>query len=423
MDKLSLIFLGVTAFIILVSIIMGMVRGTGRSIVRLALVVASGLVAYLFFRKVTELVLGINVQGMPLDEFMFSKLPEEMDFAKENAMPLIKLIIGVLCYFLIFGAVQLLSWLIIFPIIKIFVKKSKKVGKASTLVGGAVGAVQALFLVFALVMPMMGFVGSVNQITKTPKDASDTPILDASKYVDYDAYENSAVGKFVIKINGKFYANIATVNIGGETYTLSGQIEAIQSTARLAFKVTETINNVQKTLDDAQKALEEAGKVGESVGLTKDAVTQVKDLFSDLSEMQDGMSEEAKKSTNKIIKDAAASLGESYGVDLDLSDVDVMDTDFEKESKVLDDVQKYQDSESADDVNITEVVKDLSESSLVLPVLDNSGVTIPTNEEQKAEVESAIADLEKEGNTDAATIDKIKKLFGLEVGGETGGEQ
>ena len=420
MDKLSLIFLGLTAFIVLISVIMGMVRGTGRSIVRLALVVGSGLVAYLFFRKVAEWVLAINVQGMPLDEFMFSKLPEELDFAKENAMPLIKLLIGVICYFLIFGAVQFVSWIIIFPIIKIFVKKSKKVGKASTLIGGGVGAVQAVFLVFAFVMPMMGFLGSVNQITKTPKDANDTPVFDAAKYVDYDSYENSAVGKFVIKINGKFYASIATISDGDNTYTLSGQIEAIQSTARLAFKVTETISNVQKTLDDAKKSLEEAGNIDTSVGLTKDAVDQVKNLFTDLDGMKNDMSEEAKKSTNKIIKDAASSLGESYGVDLDLSDVDVMDTDFNKESKVLDDVYKYQDSKNIDDVDIDEVVKDLSESTLVLPVLENSGVTIPTDEEQKAKVENAISSLESDGNTDEETINKIKKLFGLSVGGDSG---
>ena len=131
------------------------------------------------------------------------------------------------------------------------------------------------------------------------------------------------------------------------------------------------------------------------------------------------MSDEAKKSTNKLIKDAAASLGETYNIDLDLSNVDVMDADFDKEAKIMDDVYNYQES---GEVDINEVVKDLSDSTLILPVLENSGVTVPTNEAQKAEVESAIADLEKEGNADAATIAKIKKLFGL-TSSETGGEQ
>ena len=52
-------------------------------------------------------------------------------------------------------------------------------------------------------------------------------------------------------------------------------------------------------------------------------------------------------------------------------------------------------------------------------------MTVPTNEAQKAEVESAIADLEKEGNANEATIAniaKIKKLFGL-TSSEAGGEQ
>ena len=411
MDKLSLIFLGLTAFIVIVSVITGMVRGTARSIVRLILVAASGLVAYLFFRKAAELVLGIKIQGMPLDEFMFSKLPEEMAFAKENAMPLIKIIIGVICYFLIFGAVQFLSWIIIFPIIKIFVKKSKKVGKASTFIGGGVGIVQAVFLVFAFVMPMMGFFGSVNQLAKTPVDANDTPLFDASAYVDYDEYENSSVGKAVIKINGKYYANIASLTSDGETYTMSGQIEAVQSTARLAFKVSETISNLQKSTDEDSD--------GESSGLTSGAVDQVKNLFSDLSDMQSDMSDEARKTTNKIIKDAASSLGESYGVDLDLSNVEVMDTDFDKESKILEDVYTYQDTKNIDDIDIDAVVKDLSESTLILPVLDNSGVTVSTNDAQKARVASAIAALEEEGNTDEATINKIKTLFGLTTSGES----
>ena len=133
MDKLSLIFLGVTAFIILVSIIMGMVRGTGRSLVRLALVVFSAVAALLIFRRITDILLpylmNITVQGQTL-EALLTDMFADMDFVKEKVDQLISIIIGVIVYLIVFGLLQFLTWLIIFPIIKIFVKKSNKVRKA-----------------------------------------------------------------------------------------------------------------------------------------------------------------------------------------------------------------------------------------------------------------------------------------------------
>lgn len=452
MDKLSLIFLGVTAFIMLVSIIMGMVRGTGRSLVRLALVVFSAVAALLIFRKITDILLpylmNITFQGQTVEAFLTAMFAD-MDFAKEKVDQLISIIIGVIVYLIVFGLLQFLTWLIIFPIIKIFVKKSKKVRKASTLVGGAIGIVQAVVIIFAFVMPLMGFVGSlgnamaiempeqvsggemtasvgsfekyaISDRTITVKtygiaaaDATATASggIDLNGIIDFEAYQKSKLCEFIDKINGKYYARISSIKVGEDTYTLNGQIETIDSLVKMANKVTRTINNVKNSV---------SGIEGESSDkLTTGTVEEVKNLFSELGNMQNEMSDEAKKSTSKLIKDAAASLGESFSIDLDLSNVDVMETDFNMEAKIMDDVYNYQES---GEVDINEVVKDLSDSTLILPVLENSGVTVPTNEEQKAEVESAIADLEKEGNADAATIAKIKKLFGL-TSGEAGGEQ
>ena len=451
MDKLSLIFLGVTAFIILVSIIMGMVRGTGRSLVRLALVVFSAVAALLIFRKIADILLphlmNITIQGQTV-EALLTDMFAGMDFAKEKVDQLISIIIGVIVYLIVFGLLQFLTWLIIFPIIKIFVKKSKKVGKASTLVGGAIGIAQAVVIIFAFVMPSMGFVGSLGNAmaiempeqvsggettasvgssekyaisgrTITVKlygiaaaDATATASggIDLNGIIDFEAYQKSKLCKFIDKINGKYYTRISSIKVGEDTYTLNGQIETIDSLVKMANKVTRTINNVKNSIGEEGEASDK---------LTTGTVEEVKKLFTELGAMQNEMSDEAKKSTNKLIKDAAASLGETYSIDLDLSNVDVMDTDFDKEAKIMDDVYNYQES---GEVNINEVVKDLSDSTLILPVLENSGVTVPTNEAQKAEVESAIADLEKEGNADAATIAKIKKLFGL-TSGEAGGEQ
>lgn len=452
MDKLSLIFLGVTAFIILVSIIMGMVRGTGRSLVRLALVVFSAVAALLIFRKITDILLpylmNINIQGQTV-EALLTDMFADMDFAKEKVDQLISIIIGVIVYLIVFGLLQFLTWLIIFPIIKIFVKKSKKVRKASTLVGGAIGIAQAAVIIFAFVMPLMGFVGSLGnamaiempeQVSGEETTASVGPSekyaisdrtitvkmygiaaadatatasggINLNGIIDFEAYQESKLCEFIDKINGKYYARISSIKVGEDTYTLNGQIETIDSLVKMANKVTRTINNVKNSI---------SGIEGESSDkLTTGTVEEVKNLFSELGNMQNEMSDEAKKSTNKLIKDAAASLGESFSIDLDLSNVDVMDTDFNKEAKIMDDIYNYQES---GEVDINEVVKDLSDSTLILPVLENSGVTVPTNEEQKAEVESAIADLEKEGNADAATIAKIKTLFGL-TSGEAGGEQ
>lgn len=442
MDILSLIFIAIMAFIVLVSIIMGMVRGTLRSFSRLILVAGCAVVALLIFRKISNILLpkllNINIAGSSIEQ-MLTEMFTDMNFVKEKIDQLINILFGVVVYLAIFGLLQFLSWLIIFPIIKIFIKKSKKAKVATTFFGGAIGVVQAIVIIFVFVMPIMGLSGSVINVLaiEMPEAAgsSDSSASASTSYdyddnngdiilksiglksasttiggkmplvdkIDYVAYKESMLFRIVEKINGKYYTHVSSVVEGEEVLTLNGQIETIDSLVKIANNVTKTINNIKDTLNTVE------GEVSE--GLNKGTVDEVKGLFNSLKLIQGEMSEEARASANKLAKDAAASLGESYNINLDLSNVDIMDADFDKESKIIEDVQKYQDM---GEVDVKEMVKDLSESTFILPVLENTEITVPTSAEQKVEVEAEIANLENEG-MDAATISKLKKLFGLEV--------
>ena len=64
---------------------------------------------------------------------------------------------------------------------------------------------------------------------------------------------------------------------------------------------------------------------------------------------------------------------------------------------------------------MTKLVQDCSKSTIILDTLVESDVTIPVDDEKRAEVDAAIAELESKTGDEAVdenTIAKVKALFG-----------
>ena len=117
---LTLIALGLGAFF-------GFIRGRNRAVLRLILVAASMLIAILMRNSITDAVMGINLGEQSVKDAMLAAFNQG-----EMALPssiqdlifgLIAIFIGIFAYFMVFFALRAFTWILVFPICKIFVKK------------------------------------------------------------------------------------------------------------------------------------------------------------------------------------------------------------------------------------------------------------------------------------------------------------
>ena len=80
---------------------------------------------------------------------------------------LIEIIIGIVAYFVAFIALRLVSWILLYPILKIFVKKGAKKRKAW---GALIGMLQGVLVAFFICSPITGLLAQVGKLSTLEMD-------------------------------------------------------------------------------------------------------------------------------------------------------------------------------------------------------------------------------------------------------------
>ena len=176
MDVMAMIatsLLAGTIFIVLWGAFLGMIRGRNRSILRLILVVIS-LALALFLRSslvgaftTMEIEPGLTLEAMLIEEFTAGQsMSAEM---AEVIAIIVEILVSLVAFIAMFALLSFVTWLIIFPICKIFVKKEKnKEGKkkAKKGVGALIGLAQGILIAFVSFVPVSGMMsGIANLVT------------------------------------------------------------------------------------------------------------------------------------------------------------------------------------------------------------------------------------------------------------------
>ena len=143
MGYITLGVLGFTALCLFFGFVLGLMRGRNRSILRLILVVASVVCAVAFKDTVVEILMNYEYEGQTIRAALSSLFTDSgvsIPASLETLIfTLIEIIVGVVVYFVLFFVLKFVSWLILFPILKIFVRRGKK---KRVLLGGLVGLIQ-----------------------------------------------------------------------------------------------------------------------------------------------------------------------------------------------------------------------------------------------------------------------------------------
>ena len=429
MNIFSLVMLGIGLISILFGFLFGLRRGLYKSIIRLAIVVICVLVTFLITKKITDLLLNIPVNGKPLIDVISESLTsgndaESMRGLVDVIVNIIKMVAQIIVFIVTFTLLRIIS-MIPYCIISIIVCNSKKESENITeddnnknrpnkkkWFGGLVGIVQSIIIIACTLGPINGLASNGSSLLKSLS----TVEVDGKKVVDGDFYEllddlgflsysDTVVCKMYNLTGSGIYKSISIVKDNdGEKVNIQSQIEAIDGGVKM----------VDAVLDFT--------KVDTSNGFTEEVKDSLVDIFNELDTIKNDMSEESVKELDNLINDVLVPMINSSNTDIpiNLEDVNFTDVDFAKEGEVISSFYDLIDkAENGEELNqdevLEEVVNNLSDSTLILPVLSQIVEDLPEeekinlSEEQKTKVKELIDNLDNKQN-----VEELKALFGIE---------
>ena len=264
MNMMAMSILASTLGCLIWGAILGMIRGRNRSILRLIIIVASALLSLAMCNTLVDVIMGLEIEG----ETIMESLTAEMSGSEATAefmTSLFSILFGLVSYIAIFGILQFVTWIIIFPICKIFVKKDKDKKKVGA--GALIGLAQGFIIAFATCTPLVGMLTQVERLMPLIEELNGGPSSEEGAGFDISAddaistfdangnefvlmeeeygpeqgagvamdspeamfkgFSNSGVAKFYTAIGGWYYDMIGTVKVEGVSVSLDDYIDII----------------------------------------------------------------------------------------------------------------------------------------------------------------------------------------------------
>ncbi len=413
---MTYIVLGITAGCILFGFLLGLMRGFNRSLLRLLLVAASVAGAWLLKDVFVNLILKIKIQGQSLDEFLASNFMGESSAIPESLITfvflLIQILLSVVLFLVVFILLKFLTWTIIFPIFKIFVKKGNH---KMPLLGAVIGLVQGALVAFVLCFPFTGLMVQVDDLATslTEIEFSGAPLVTVEQKASLDSfgiaeYEESFLGKFYVKTGSGLYNKLAsTKDENGKVMSLDSAVNAMTSTVKIAGKLS-TLTTVDF-----------------SEGITKENVSKVADALRDIDDIVKGeMTEESKEIVNNLINDVVKSIG---GEESEVSipdDFDISKIGFQEAADAVEVIGKMTSKESeGEEYTLTDddaekIVNGIAANESLISTMagEDANLVGGTLEgEEKTKVENAI----NKADVDDETKDRLRKMLGVSASSTT----
>ena len=308
MGYVTMGILAITAVFMLWGFLLGLLRGFNRSLLRAVLVVASFVGAIVLRPAFTKLVIDVVFEGAnPAESFgIGDSLPSALT---DMISVLLEVIVGFAGYFVIFFALLFVSWLIVFPICKIFVKKGIR---RRRFLGGIVGLLQGFVIAFAFCAPLTGLVVEVEKISKIQLDGE--LIMELPSEIGLEEYLESAPGKFYTSTGSWLFEILSTAETAdGKKLSIDDAISIVSAVSDIANAISDLegsmdiMTNPDATPQERVTAMKDLGNVlvnlDSSVGgLSDDAKTMINDVIVSAVDMFTPEGEEVDSSVKDAIE-------------------------------------------------------------------------------------------------------------------------
>lgn len=285
MGTITIVMIALTAVALVFGTLFGLKRGRNRSIVRLILILGS-IVGAIFLREpVIEFLTELDVVQELLNS-LASEMPSGFQY---YMLVLVGIILNILVYFILFFLLRLVSWLILYPIIKIFVKTEidKKRGA-----GALIGLIQGIVIAFAVLVPLNGMAVQFDRLTKVDismfsgqsgsggeqtgaEQKSEGFSLEIFEEVGLGEYADSELSKVYNAIGGWYFDMLSSVQITEDVKidfsdvcdVTIGLVGIMSSTTEIG-EGFEMINDGTATPVQKEQKLNEVGSSFSQIGKT-----------------------------------------------------------------------------------------------------------------------------------------------------------
>jgi len=411
MGYITIACLGLTILALVSSALLGLKRGLNRSILRLVLVVISIALAIALRKTIADLIMSIKIDGQTLEAYLLSyftsgevAIPESL---QNVIFALIEILLGIVAYILLFYILRFLTWVILYPICKIFVRSG---AKKRSWWGALVGLAQGFIVAFCLLAPVTGLVVQVDEVSKLKIEGE--PLFVLKEEIGVSDYHESALGKTYIAI-GDWYFDLLS-----STTMEDGTKVSVHDTVDIVSTAIGFIESAHKISDDAT-LLDDPSATEHQIA---ESLSQMGDHLIEMGNNLNALSEDAKKIIDTIIDDAIEliptdELPESVVTILDSFTTEGVDFVGVGESvkgiaNFVDKVEIENTPEAVTQEDVNNIVHGLSLNPAVTESLATLGGGLLDVAEMGFEDEfmAAINSVE-----DAKTKEDLMKLFGLDT--------
>ena len=394
----------------------GMVRGRNRAVLRFIIIIACLLLALLARGVITDAVMGIKIEGVDVVTYISQMLNEgetQMPEAVVNmVVALVKIIISLMVFMFSFITLSGLS-MILFWILKIFVKPGEQKRRG---LGAIIGTVQGVLVAFIIAAPLTGIMMQVDKVSQIRMNGEQ--IVKIPEEVGLSQFAQSDVGKFFDSTGGWFFDALASAkDANGEEVSLNDTVDAVTTVAGVAdslSQVTEsmgTITSSEATTTERAQAMKEVGQSFKEVGqsmdnLDDDTKELINDIISSVAEMFEDESDSGEGEASSAITEF-------------LKDLDVSKLDFGAIGGAMEGMANYMESQESSEggktltqEDVNNIVNGFAKNTFILDMFkdgDDFPQMIEVAEEHQAMFKTAINNT----NLSQEYKDLLYKLFGL----------
>ena len=440
MSIIDLGMLGIGAVIILSGFLYGFKRGFKKALLRLVILGVCVALSFLYREKISDIALNTPVsEGKSLlelltESFSSGENAEQMEGLLNVITNILKMVIQIFVFIICFYVLKTVSMIIYWIFSGIITSREKRKVRNSNKVegntidetkvkyevkknrkkwfGSLVGIGQGILIIIFVVGPLNGLMVNISSLIKSLSEVEmeGTKIIDENTVGVLDNvglfdYSNSSVSKVYTLLGDGVYKEVSKIeDENGNTVNIKSQIEAIDGGVKMV-DVMSSLSNLDT-----------------SEGFTADTKDELVNIFNELDEIKENMSEEGVEQLDNLIKDVVSPmLGENAeDLPINLDEISFAEVDFSNEAEVIDSfyglMEKAENGEELDtDEVLEEVITNLSDSNLILPILSQVVEGLPEeeqlnlSEEDKNKVEEIINGLDNKEN-----VDELKALFGIE---------
>ncbi len=401
MGIISIIVIALTAIALVFGTLYGFKRARNRSILRLVLILGCVAGAIFLRAPLIEFLMETNLAK----DLLQSLTKEKPEGFQMFMLVLTGVVLNVLVYFIIFFVLRLISWLIIYPIFKIFIKTEvdRKRGW-----GALIGLVQGVVIAFAVLVPLNGLAVQLDRLSQVkiemPADqgggageqAGQNPnankgfSLAIPEGLGLSEYVNSDFSKMFGTIGGWYFDMITTVQVTKDIALNFN--DACDMTISMAGVMAST-NEINKGIDSI--------KSGTATDKDKeDLLKTAGSTLSEVGENIDSMKEQAKELLKIIVEKFGSGEGEGLNINLD-------EVDFSSLGKTFTSLGNYYENGRVTLEEAKNVVDGIVDNWSIIQPMISSGTLIDMNGESEEHFKTALEQVEESQKK------TIMEIFGI----------